>query len=255
MRDISIFYHLFTVNNWRYVFEWHVEQLHKSGLYDACKHVHVGAVYKNSRDLTELDSVLQGNRKMTLCFTRNLAAPPIIWRRPEIRLTDGRIGECETILRMTEYAQRYDPGVNYLFLHSKGVTNSPTKQRKHLPYFIDRGFDPSESNEKANAFVLEDTSTVISNWREYVKTLETNSFRYYIYNLFWISGDLLHEFDFNEYMRLHRELAPPQQRPHRLGVDWNITRHIFSLFPIKLYAFKNGIEMNKPPYAYIDVRM
>ena len=52
-----------------------------------------------------------------------------------------------------------------------------------------------------------------------------------------------------------RELAPPQQRLHRLGIDGNTTRHIFSLFPIKLYAFKNGIEMDKPPYAYIDVRM
>ena len=40
-----------------------------------------------------------------------------------------------------------------------------------------------------------------------------------------------------------------------LGIDGNTTRHIFSLFPIKLYAFKNGIEMDKPPYAYIDVRM
>ena len=183
MKDINIFYHLFTVNNWRQVFEYHIEQLRGSGLYDACLHIYLGVVYKKSRDLSELDSVLHKHDKITLCFTRNLTTAPVIWRGPDVRLTDGRVGECETILRMTEYAQRCDPDINYLFLHSKGVTNPPTKQRKHLPYFIDRGFDPSESNEKANAFVLGDMSTVISDWRGYVKTLETNSFRYYIYNL------------------------------------------------------------------------
>ena len=227
------------------------------GLYDACKRVHVGAIYKNSRDLRELDSMLRRNGKMTLLFTRDLTAVPVqIWCCPAIRSADGGIGECETILRMTEHAQRRDPDANYyFFFHSKGVTNPPTKQRKHLAYFVSRGFDPSESNERANAFVLKDMNTVISNWRGYLDALETNSFRYYVYNFFWISGRLLHQFDFGEYVSLHRELAPPQQRLHRLGIDGNTTRHIFSLFPIKLYAFKNGIEMDKPPYAYIDVRM
>ena len=158
---------------------------------------------------------------------------------------------------MTEHARhRDDPADIYLFLHSKGVTHPPTRQRRHLSYFVSRGFDPSGSNDAANAFVLEDTATVVSNWREYVKALETtSSFWYYIYNFFWVSGDLLRQFDFDEYLRLHRELAPPQQRPHRLGSHWDKTRHLFSLFPIKLYAFRNGLELDAPPYTYVDVRM
>ena len=255
MKDILVFYHLFTVNEWEYVFKWHLEQLRTSGLYEVCKQIHVGVVYEDRRSLSKLNSILRFNTKAVVCLARELNTSPVIWNDPEVRLNDGRLGECETMLHMTEYAQRYDREVNYLFFHSKGVTNPPTKRRKHLPYFVGRGFDPSESNEMANAFVLRDTSTVVSNWVEYVEALETSSFWYYIYNFFWVRGDLLHHFNFDEYLRLHRELAPPQQRSHRLGVRWNMTRHLFSLFPIKLYAFRYGIEMDQPTYSYINVKM
>ena len=255
MNDISIFYHLFMVNNWRHVFEWHIDLLWESGLYDACEHVCVGAIYRDCRDLMKLDSVLRDNDKITLLFARDLAAVPVeIW--PSIRLADGRIGESETILRMVEYAQQRDADANYFFLHSKGVTNPPTKRRrKHLAYFVGKGFDPTESNERANDFVLKDMGSVISSWREYLKALETSSFRYYIFNFFCISGGLLRQFDFDEYIALHRELAPPAHRPHRLEMGGDPARHVFALFPIKLYTFMNGIEMEKPPYAYIDVSM
>ena len=253
---INIFYHLFLVNEWRHVFEFHLKQMRRSGLYDACARMHVGAVYDDDRALSELDSLLPGDGKTTLRFARALEAPPTIWHDPEVSLADGRVGECETILSMTVYARQHDPADIYLFLHSKGVTHPPTKQRKHLPFFVSRGFDPSGSNDEANAFVLEDTATVVSNWREYVEALETtHSFWYYIYNFFWVSGALLQQFDFDEYMRLHRELAPPQQRPYRLEGPWNKTRHLFSLFPIKLYAFRNGLELDAPPYTYVNVRM
>ena len=254
--SIRIFYHLFLVNEWRHVFEFHLKQMRRSGLYDACDQVHVGAVYDDDRALSELDSLLPGNGKTTLHFARALEAPPTIWRDPEVRLADGRVGEGETILSMTEHARQRDAADIYLFLHSKGVTRPPTKRRRHLSYFVGRGFDPSGSNDAANAFVLEDTATVVTNWREYVEALETtSSFWYYIYNFFWVSGDLLRQFDFDEYMRLHRDLAPPQQRPHRLGSDWKKTRHLFSLFPIKLHAFRNGLELDAPPYTYVNVSL
>jgi len=254
--SISIFYHLFLVNEWRRVFEFHLERLRRSGLYDACEQVHVGAVYDDERVLPELDSLLPGDGKTTLRFARALETPPTIWSDPEVRLADGRVAECETILSMTEYARQRDSGDIYLFLHSKGVTRPPTKRRRHLSHFVSRGFDPSGSNDAANEFVLEDTATVVSNWREYVEALKTtSSFWYYICNFFWVSGDLLRQFDFDEYLRLHRELAPPQQRPHHLGSDWKKVRHLFSPFPVKLHAFRNGLELDAPPYTYIDVRM
>ena len=252
---ISIFYHLFLVNEWRHVFEFHLKQMRTSGLYDACEQVQVGVVYDNDRALSELDSLLPDDGKTTLRFARALQIPPTIWSDPEIRLADGRIGECETILSMTEYARHHDPTNVYLFLHSKGVTRPPTKRRKHLPWLTSRGFDPAGSNDEANAFVLEDTATVVRNWREYVHALKTtSSFWYYIYNFFWVSGTLLRQFDFDEYLGRHRELAPPQQRPHRLDDHWNKVRHLFALFPIKLYAFRNGLELDAPPHTYINVR-
>ena len=254
--SIRIFYHLFLVNEWRRVFEFHLKQMRRSGLYDACEQVHVGAVYEDARALSELNSLLPGDGKTTLRFARALETPPTIWSDPEVRLADGRVGECESILSMTEHARQQDAADIYLFLHSKGVTHPPTKKRRHLSYFVGRGFDPSGSNDAANAFVLEDTATVVSNWREYVQALETtSSFWYYIYNFFWVSGDLLRQFDFDEYLRLHRDLAPPQQRPHRLGSHSNKTRHLFSLFPIKLHAFMNGIELDAPPYTYVNVSL
>ena len=253
---ISIFYHLFLVNEWRQVFEFHLEQMRRSGLYEACERLHVGAVHNDARALSELLSLLPGDGKVILRFARALEDPPIIWRDPEIRLADGRIGECETLLSMTAHARQRDPEDLYLFLHSKGVTRPPTKQRKHLPYFVSRGLHPSASNDEANAFVLKDTATVVANWRESAEALATTgAFWYYLYNFFWISGRLLRQFDFDEYLRLHRELAPPQQRPYRLEGDWNKARHLFSLFPVKLYAFRNGIALDAAPYTYVDVRM
>ena len=254
VREIIVFYHLFMVNEWQQLFEWHLDRIRTSGLYDACKEIRVGAVHEDHRRLSELDSVLRRHDKATLCFARELAKPPVLWSDPEVRLDDGRLGECETILRMAEHAQRHAREIVYLFIHSKGITNPPTKRRKHLPYLVSRGLDPSESNESANAFVLRDTSMIISNWAECVKALETLSFWYYLYNFFWVSGELLRRFDFEEYLRLHRQFAPPQQRTHQLGADWNTTRHLFSLFPIKLHAFSNGIKMQDPPYTYINVR-
>ena len=255
MKDIHVFYHLFTVNHWRQVLESHIERLRAGNLYGACEQIHVGVVYTKRENLSELDSVLRDHGKMTVCFTRDLATPPLIWRDPEIRLREGRIGECETILHMVEYAQRHDPNNNYCFFHSKGVTNPPTKRRKHFSYFVARGLDPSESNAKANAFVLRDLNTVIEDWSEYAKALETKSLRYYMYNFFWVCGELLHQFDFVEYVQRHREVAPPQQRPHRLGMSSNTTRHIFSLFPIKLFAMRHGIALSEPPFSYTDVSM
>ena len=255
--SIIVFYHLYLVNDWKRIFEFHLKEIRKSGLYDACKQVHLGVVYVDDQQLPILDSILDRQSKVTVCFKRALHAHPFrIWRDPEIRLNDGRFGEAESILRMVEFAQGREAKETYLFVHSKGVTNPNVKNRRQLSYFVSRGFDPAHSNDMANAFVLEDTAVVVRNWRQYCSEVEqTESFRYYTWNFFWVSGHLLRKFDFDEYIRLHRELAPPRQRRHRLGEHWNTTRHMFSLFPVKLHAFANRIELNAPPYTYIDVSM
>ena len=63
MKEINVFYHVFTVNHWRHVLDSHIEQLRHSGLYDACSHIHVGAVYTEHRDLSELDSATPRQRQ------------------------------------------------------------------------------------------------------------------------------------------------------------------------------------------------
>ena len=76
--SIRIFYHLFLVNEWRRVFEFHLKQMRRSGLYDACEQVHVGAVYDDARALSELNSLLPGDGKTTLRFRESPGRP----RRP-----------------------------------------------------------------------------------------------------------------------------------------------------------------------------
>lgn len=253
---IRIFYHLFLVNHWRRTFEFHLEQMKKSALYDSCEKIHVGAVYEDERSLCELYSVLRSCDKVTLQFTRALATPPVIWRNPEVRLSHGRLAESETILRMVEHAQSFRADIIYLFLHSKGVTNPPMLKRGNFPYFVSRGLDRFASNEEAIEFVLMDTAIVVSNWRKYVKAIKTGRrFWYYMHNFFWCRGSFLRDFDFEEYIRLHRELAMPQHRSFLLDGDWNESRHVFSHFPIKLHAFTNGVELEAPPRTYIDVKI
>ena len=231
-----------------------MRQLHSRGLYDSCEEIRVGVVYQRSRDLEEIRENLDAS-KAELSYSRALSVPPVIWSNPEVRLVEGRFGEAETILHMTRLAQSEDECVAYLFMHSKGVTNPATTKRRHFEYLVGRGLDPAASNETANDFILQDMASVVTGWRTHHAALKTASFSYRLYNFFWVSGKLLHRFDFTEYLKAHAHKAPPQQRGHRLGRDWDTNRHIFSLFPIKLYAFTNDIELRDPPYKYIDVRM
>ena len=251
---IRVFYHLFAVGDWRRIFDVHMRQLHSSGLYDACEEIRVGVVYREARDLEDVRRKLDAG-KAELSYARPLAVPPVIWWNPEVRLEDGRFGEAETILHMTKLAQAEDERVAYLFMHSKGVTNPATTERRHFEYLVGRGLDSAASNETANDFLLQDLASVVTGWRAHHAALETASFSYRLYNFFWASGALLHRFDFTEYLQAHAHKAPPQQRGHRLGRDWDTSRHLFALFPIKLYAFANDIELRDPPYKYIDVRM
>ena len=165
------------------------------------------------------------------------------------------MGESETILRMTHYAQQQPPQSIYLFLHTKGITNPPVRVRKHDAYFLSQGLPPDSTDEQANDFILRALNNVVTDWRDHVAALGTASFSYRCFNFFWARGQLLHRFDFNDYLARHAQQAPPQQRRHRLDGDWNSVRHLFALFPIKLYAFVNGWTLYRPPYEYIDVKI
>ena len=240
---IRVFYHLFAVTGWRRILDAHIRCWHASGLYDACQEIRIGVVYREKAALEDLREMLGGLGKVQVSFSRVLSAGPVIWRNPEVRLTDGRFGEAETILHMTRLAQADAEDVAYLFMHSKGVTNPATRERRHFEYLVRRGLDPAASNEAANDFVLDDLASVVTDWRTHYAALEKASFSYRLFNFFWVSGRLLHGFDFADYLEAHKHKAPPQQRGHVLGRHWDTSRHLFSLFPIKLYAFTHGVEL------------
>ena len=253
-KGISVFYHLFAVAGWRSIWAEHIGRLRESGLYEACDGIRVSVVYEDEGELSQVAETLSTYGKVSLFRHRALSTPPVIWANPRVQLPDGRLGECETILQMAHYAQQQGEAFNCLFLHTKGITNPPLTKRKNFAYFVQKGLDANASDAQANAFALKELNTVIVDWQDHVSALESASFSYAHSNFFWITGSLLRQFDFDDYLAKHAKQAPPQQRRHVLGRDWNGTRHIFALFPIKLHAFVNGITLQRPPYEYVDVR-
>ena len=132
-RGISVFYHLFAVAGWRSIWAEHIGRLRESGLYEACDGIRVSVVYEDEDELSQVSDVLSTCGKASLFRRRKLSTPPVIWANPRVQLPDGRLGECETILHMAHYAQQQGEAFNYLFLHTKGVTNPPLTKRKNFP--------------------------------------------------------------------------------------------------------------------------
>ena len=250
---IFIFYHLFAIGDWRKIWDIHIHRLRTSRLYDACHSLQVGVVYRDTQQLAEVLEALDDLPKVSLYYCREISTSPLLWRQPVVRLAEGRLGECETICAMTHYAQRQSAAAIYLFLHTKGITNPSVRARKHDAYFLSQGLPPASTDEQANDFILSALNNVVTDWRDHVAALDTASFSYRLFNFFWVRGQLLHRFDFNDYIARHARQAPPQQRRHSLDADWDSIRHLFALFPIKLYAFVNGLTLDRPPYEYIDV--
>ena len=238
MLPTTVFYHLFATNHWRLTFARQMESLVKSGLYAACNRLNIGIVADGKGDLAEaVEAASAYDKARIVSAGRNIPA----------------LGEAQTILRMVEEAASA-PQSAFLFTHSKGVTNPPSTRRHHHSYFIERGLDSEASDTEANDFILDELSSVFSNWRAHVAALASDSlFFYRLFNVFWVRTDLLQRFDYDEYVRSHRTLAPPQQRQHGPDDDWQRARHVFALFPVKLFAFQHRIPLTEPPYSYIDV--
>ncbi len=234
----KVFYHLYAVNHWRLTFARQMESLVESGLYAACDELNIGVAAECDVALGEAVNAASAYDKARIVSAgRNIP----------------RLGEAQTILRMVEEADS-GPQSAFLFTHSKGVTNPPSSRRHHHSYFIECGLNSEASDAEANDFILDELSSVFSNWRAHVAALSANRcFFYRLFNVFWVRTDLLQRFDYDEYVRLHRRLAPPQQRGHGPDDHWQRARHLFALFPVKLFAFSQGIPLTEPPYSYIDV--
>ncbi|MEM9829700.1 MAG: hypothetical protein AAF944_03640 [Bacteroidota bacterium] len=229
--NIYVFYHLFLVERWRDIWKYHIDTLVESGLYKGCKEMQVGVVYKNAVELEEFLRMLKEHPKVLILYTRNYHSLPIaIWSEPK-KSIKTQLGEGETILKMIEYVRNIG-GNNFscLFFHSKGVTRPDNKRRSQISYFYRKGLSESADAEETEQFILRDmTEETVAKWNEKIRLLENHSFYYYIWNFFWVTGEMLKGFNFTTFNK-----KGEFPRKYRFK-----NRHHTAVFPINLHQVQH----------------
>ena len=234
MKPIHIFYHLFTVNKWRQLFTYHINSIVKSGLYDACTNMHLGIVFQHPSDLKDVRGIEQQYPKLNIIGVREYNDLPVkIWNDPE-QYMNVQPGECETILKLVEFAKKNNEDSNYLFLHSKGVTHPNDKNRNQIKYFYGKGLNQEADKNTTAEFILEDlTNNVVFNWKEIISLLNTNNYYHYVFNFFWLSGEALNQFELENYDKF-------STKGKKHGRN---NRHYTARFPINLYEANNKVTI------------
>lgn len=233
-KNIVIFYHLFLTNNWKEIFNFHLYEIVKSGLYNETQQINVGIIYKNEIELEEFNKeFLESYKKINVLYKRRHDSVPVkLWDDP-LKLVNTQLGEGETILKMVEYSKENSDEDIYLFFHSKGVTSPPDRNRSQISYFYERGLNKKSGDGEIRDFILRDMSNeVIQEWKRNIDFLVDNEFYYYIWNFFWSRGSLLKKFDFDSFNK-------NAQFPKIYGLQ---NRHWSAIFPINLFGTVNNIE-------------
>lgn len=230
--DIYVFYHLFMVGKWGEIWTYHLSEIIEAGLYDSCEEIKIGLVYKSTGDLEEFRTLIRQYPKVSILYSRYYKElPATIWKDPELKVKT-QLGEGETILKMAEYVQKIENDeLKCLFFHSKGVTKPNNKKRSQIRYFFEKGLPETADEEAAQDFILKDmTYESITKWEEKSALLNKYSFYYYIWNFFWISGEMLKAFDIREF----NKRGPYPQKNQFRG------RHHTAIFPINLYIAQSS---------------
>ncbi|WKN41967.1 hypothetical protein [Tunicatimonas pelagia] len=229
--SIYVFYHLFLVDRWRHIWNYHVQTVIESELYDSCKEVKVGVIYKNAEELKEFEDIIKKYPKVSILYSRSYSSLPVtIWNEPKKTIT-AQLGEGESILKMIEYAKKIEGNqFSCLFFHSKGVTRPNNEKRSQISHFYARGLAESADAGETQRFILQDmTEETVAKWREKLALLKRHSFYYYIWNFFWISGKMLQAFDFKAFNK--RGEFPTKYKFK--------DRHHTAIFPINLYQVQH----------------
>lgn len=229
--QIYVFYHLFLIDRWRSIWQYHIRTIKESGLYEHCEEIKLGVVYKNAEELEELKRSLDEYPKITVMYTREYSSLPVqVWNEPK-KTVKAQLGEGETILKMIEFARNLQGSqFSCLFFHSKGVTKPNNKRRSQMGYFYSRGLSETADAEETQQFILQDmTEETVAKWKEKVLLLENHSFYYYIWNFFWITGEMLKNFDFKTF---NKKGEFPRKYKFR-------DRHHTAIFPINLYQVQS----------------
>ena len=229
--SIYVFYHLFLVERWRDIWNYHWQTMVDSGLYEHCEEIKVGVVYQDVTELEEFRKSIENQPKITILYTRNFDSLPVtVWNEPK-KTVKAQLGEGETILKMVEYARNLEGDqFSCLFFHSKGVTKPNNKKRSQMGYFYGRGLSETADAEETQQFILQDmTEETVGKWHEKVLLLNDHSFYYYIWNFFWITGEMLKNFDFKTF---NKRGEFPRKYKFR-------DRHHTAIFPINLYQVQS----------------
>lgn len=119
-----------------------------------------------------------------------------------------------------------------LFLHSKGVTDPPTDRSQMEAY-------GAETNED-----------ITKNICEFIRRgkPEFKDFYYHIWNIFWANAGFLRKFNLETYLENQGKAFPPDQKYYPLK-----DRHVFSLFPIKLWGILNDKVIDIPRKELINL--
>ena len=241
-KNIVIFYHLFLMNNWKEIFNFHLYEIVNSGLYDKVSQINVGIIYKDGIELKEFNKefnkeFFESYKKINILYERQYDLIPVkVWNNPE-RKMDIQLGEGETILKMVEYARENNDEDIYLFFHSKGVTDPPDKNRSQISHFYNKGLSKKSDSSEARYFILRDMShELIREWKRNIDFLVDNEFYYYIWNFFWVKGSLLKKFNFDNFCK---------NAPRNIGF---YDRHFTAVFPVNLYGAINHVDYKTSDY-------
>jgi hypothetical protein len=222
------------------IFDLQFNLILKSGLYDECKEINIGAVLGMGKSRTAKDE--ESLRELKSEYIDKYDKVKLISCR-DFKPGGTGLGEGETILRMTEFAKTKNDKDIYLFFHSKGVTEPPDKSRSQFTYFYDRG--AVGNADEVREFILRDMSEeLISKWKEKVNILTDKQFYYYIWNFFWIKGSLLKTYDYNNYKKYVRFIAK---------ANGCTGRQFTAGFPLGLYGAINRLDY-KELYMFDDWR-
>jgi hypothetical protein len=226
-KDLYIFYHLYLINNWEELFLKYLDAIQQSQLQNKTTEIFVCAIYHSEHELNKLETLLKNHSKTMLYYSRNHSDLPVkIWDSPET-YTNTNLGEGESILKMIEHAKSRTEASNYIFLHSKGVTNPKNIERRQISYFKKIGLHKDASNEEISAFITDKIiEKTITDWKHHVEALKTKHFYYFVWNIFWARSDFLQNFDFEEF-------NSKGQFPQEYTLS---NRHWSAIFPVNLYG-------------------
>lgn len=232
--QLYIFYHLYLLNNWDDLFLKYLNVIRQSELQSKTTQILVCAIYHNKDELNRLKTLLESHPKTSLYYSRKHSDLPVkIWNDPETYI-DTNLGEGESILKMIQHAKSHSEKSNYIFLHSKGVTNPKNRERRQISYFLKNGLQKEASNEEMSEFITNKIiEKTIKEWQHHIEALKQKHFYYFVWNIFWARSEFLRRFDFEEF-------NSKGQFPKEYTLS---NRHWSAIFPINLYGAIYGKRM------------